>query len=107
MTLFGWGGARRLGENLQRLGYRMVEPRIVAAADVGAPHRRARVFLLAWDLSDAGRERLRQLAEWCESESAQCWDTELGDLGEELVDAARLERSDLARADAARAPGAR
>ena len=56
------GGARRLGEGLQRLGFCLETPRIVAAEDVGAPHKRERVFLLAWHVSDSGRDVVRQLA---------------------------------------------
>lgn len=54
----GW--FRPVGEQLCRLGYTIVEPVFVSAADVGASHKRERVFILAhrdcgqrWQFRDA------------------------------------------------------
>ena len=41
------GGFRPLGEELCRLGYEIEDPLFLAAEDVGACHRRTRVFVLA------------------------------------------------------------
>ena len=41
------GGFRPLGEELCRMGYEIEDPLFLAASDVGAPHRRERVFILA------------------------------------------------------------
>ena len=41
----GW--FRRPGEELSRLGYKIAPPLFLAASDVGAPHIRERVFILA------------------------------------------------------------
>jgi site-specific DNA-cytosine methylase/intein/homing endonuclease len=41
------GGFRPLGEELCRLGYELEDPVFLAAGDVGAPHIRERVFILA------------------------------------------------------------
>lgn len=50
-------GLDRVTADLHGLGYR-VEGRILAASDVGAPHRRERLFLVA-RMADADRERIR------------------------------------------------
>lgn len=47
---------------LWALGYTSV-PVHVSAAEVGAPHRRGRCFVVAWSAADADRLALRQLAE--------------------------------------------
>jgi DNA (cytosine-5)-methyltransferase 1 len=41
------GHFRRFGEELSGLGYRIEDPLFLAAEDVGAPHRRERVFIMA------------------------------------------------------------
>ena len=41
------GHFREIGEALSALGYRIEDPLFLAASDVGAPHRRERVFILA------------------------------------------------------------
>jgi DNA (cytosine-5)-methyltransferase 1 len=51
----GMPGFARLAIGLQRLAYRVEEPCLVAAEDVGAPHRRERAFVLA----HAERDRLQ------------------------------------------------
>jgi DNA (cytosine-5)-methyltransferase 1 len=46
-------------KSLNEIGYHMEDPIIVSAADVGAPHRRARLFILAYPNreSDIGRPK--------------------------------------------------
>lgn len=51
-------GLDRVAADLDAAGYR-VEARIIAAADVGAPHRRERLFVLGSRVADAHGERLR------------------------------------------------
>lgn len=53
-------GLDRVAADLDAAGYR-VEARIIAAADVGAPHRRERLFVLGSRVADADGERVRQL----------------------------------------------
>lgn len=48
------GFFRPVGEELSRLGYRLEDPFFCRASDVGAPHRRERVFILA--LRDIGKD---------------------------------------------------
>ena len=45
------GHFRRFGEELSRLGYRIESPIFIAASDVGASHKRERVFILAYSES--------------------------------------------------------
>lgn len=52
------GTFRRFGDELSRLGYSVQDPIFLAAEDVGAPHRRERVFILA--VADAERDARRQ-----------------------------------------------
>lgn len=52
-------GLDRVAADLDGLGYR-VEARIIAAADVGAPHRRERLFVLGSRVADADGERVRE-----------------------------------------------
>lgn len=51
------GGFRPLGEELCRLGYEIEEPLFLAAEDVGACHRRSRVFVLAHALGGKLRQQ--------------------------------------------------
>jgi len=53
------GFFRPVGEELSAMGYRIERPIFVAAEDVGASHRRERVFILAHRLDDAGRTERR------------------------------------------------
>lgn len=67
----------------------------IPAAAVGAPHRRDRLFLVAWRVSDAERDALRQRAERGHgpTQSTDARDAEprhLGAQGRELADADRL-----------------
>lgn len=48
-----------VGRELHRMGYRIEKPLFFAAEDVGATHRRTRVFILAYTPDD-GYDRLRQ-----------------------------------------------
>lgn len=50
-------GLDRVASDLDGLGYR-VEARIIAAADVGAPHRRERLFVIGSRMADATGRRL-------------------------------------------------
>jgi DNA (cytosine-5)-methyltransferase 1 len=70
--------------DLQSLGY-TVAAMVCRASTVGAPHQRERLFALA--VSDAGRERVGELAEWIELHAPERWDTELAHMGEGLADA--------------------
>lgn len=72
-----------VARDLQGLGY-TVAAMVCRASTVGAPHRRARLFALA--VSDAGRERIGELAEWIEQHAPERWDTELAHMGEGLAD---------------------
>ena len=60
------GHFRSVGEELSGLGYTIEEPMFVAAEDVGASHRRERVFILAhakdskwWSMADPDGKRLQ------------------------------------------------
>lgn len=101
-------GLGRLGYGLRELGYRVEAPIIVAASDVGAPHQRRRLFVLAWRVSDAGRGVLRQLSERCESvwrrdldgppdASPIGGDSEPRNVGEEVEHADSLGREEVVR----------
>ena len=52
-------GLDRVTADLDAARYR-VEARIIAAADVGAPHRRERLFVIGSRVADADRERVRE-----------------------------------------------
>lgn len=56
------GHFRRFGEELCGLGYDIAPPVFIASGDLGAPHRRERVFGLCW-LADAARGGWRSWAE--------------------------------------------
>ena len=58
------GHFRTVGEQLCRLGYDILEPVFLAAEDVGAAHKRERVFLLAY-LADGTGERCAR--EWLDA----------------------------------------
>lgn len=65
------GGLHRVLGDLAKAGYDAIW-RSVRASDVGAPHRRERVFLLAWPaVSDTAGARWRQ-PRGCRSRSAPC-----------------------------------
>lgn len=78
-----------VARDLQSLGY-TVAALVCRAATVGAPHQRERLFALA--VSDTGRERIGELAEWIEQHAPECWDAEPIDLGEGLGNFNGLER---------------
>jgi len=50
----GW--FRAVGEELCRMGYQIEDPLFIRASDIGAPHRRERVFILAHADSRSSRE---------------------------------------------------
>ena len=52
-------GLDRVAADLDAAGYR-VEARIIAAADVGAPHRRERLFVIGSRMADPDGERVRE-----------------------------------------------
>lgn len=72
-----------VARDLQSLGY-TVAALVCRAATVGAPHQRERLFALA--VSNTGRERIGELAEWIEQHAPECWDTELAHMGKGLAD---------------------
>ena len=60
-TFVTGAGFRPLGEELCRLGYEIADPLFIGAGDVGAPHGRRRVFILAYrDLERREVERRLQ-----------------------------------------------
>jgi len=81
-TLFGEGNdiheyalrqsftIERICRDLERLGY-SVQPVLIPAAAVGAPHRRDRVFIIAHDDSNPERKRLLQREH---SQRTRCWE---------------------------------
>lgn len=74
-------GLQEVAEDLRAMGYR-VAATLVTAEEVGAPHRRERLFILA----HTNREPMWKLAEWCEQLEAERWHTELDDhCGEALA----------------------
>jgi DNA (cytosine-5)-methyltransferase 1 len=72
-----------VARDLQGMGYQ-VAALVCRAATVGAPHQRERLFALA--VSDAGRERIGQLAEWMQGEAAEREHAELAHMGEGVAD---------------------
>lgn len=54
---------REPGERLCELGYEIESPLFLAAEDIGAPHKRERVFILAKRISDPISDALRHLTE--------------------------------------------
>lgn len=76
-------GLDRVCAGLAALGFN-AEWSTFRASDVGAPHRRERVFVFAWRVSDAERDTIRELTEQPERRPlpAEQWDAELGYLGE-------------------------
>lgn len=53
------GHFRSVGEELSRMGYTIEDPLFLTASDVGAPHKRERVFILAYRTS-GGLRMLRE-----------------------------------------------
>lgn len=80
------GGLERVLADLAALGFD-AEWEVVTAAEAGAPHRRARIFLLAWRLPHAGLDALRLAAERGERGEAERWDALAGDLDESVAHA--------------------
>lgn len=95
-ALVGRGLDRVLGD-LAACGYD-ARWSTLRAADVGAPHRRDRLFLVAQRVSDADGVGVRQLAERRERESAERRDAEPIDLGEDVAHAECLGLQRLAQA---------
>lgn len=85
------GHFRIVGDCLSDLGYRVQAPLFLAAEDVGAPHRRLRVFVLAVAESDGRWERFAR--------RGSRGGTAAGGTGEELADGkwVRLESRRAAR----------
>ena len=52
----------RICQDLEKIGY-SVQPMLIPAAAVGAPHRRDRIFFLAFNASDSGNSRLESKRE--------------------------------------------
>lgn len=80
------GFFRRPGEELSRLGYRIERPLFLRASDLGAPHRRERVFILAHRIGTA----LRIQPGW--SEPVRASEAKPGYAREELADPTSRER---------------
>lgn len=87
----------------------------LSAQDVGAPHKRERIFVVAWRVSDADRESLRHLEQWDARRLDGIRDERLpvaGHMGEELANgdserpqgkpSSRLHEDRTQRDDAAR-----
>ena len=72
-TFVTGGGFRPLGEELCRLGFELADPFFVGAGDLGAPHERKRVFILAYRDLDGSE------AEWCERKLDEGKRSALGD----------------------------
>lgn len=74
----GW--FREFGEQLSRLGYEIHDPVFIAAEDVGASHKRERVFILAVRSGErrgeTWRDRLRESAQWLDGIGAELADSE-------------------------------
>lgn len=81
------GGIEHVLGSLAELGFD-AEWDVFRASDVGAPHQRARVFLLARAVSDADGGDLREPAERRVRGEAERRDAVAGDVGEGLADAA-------------------
>ena len=63
----------------------------LTAAEAGAPHRRTRFFLVAWDVSHPNGIPVWLQSEWYQREGgregeAKCGDTKSGDVGAEVAD---------------------
>ena len=78
-----------VARDLHGMGYQ-VAAMVCRAATVGAPHQRERLFALA--VSDTGRERIGELAEWIEQHAPERWDAELAHMGEGMGNADGVER---------------
>ena len=84
-TFVTGGGFRPLGEELCRLGFELADPFFVGAGDLGAPHERKRVFILAYRDLDGSETEWRE-RELDEGERASLGDDTDG-RDEELGDA--------------------
>jgi DNA (cytosine-5)-methyltransferase 1 len=102
-------GLDRVLGDLAVLGFD-AEWTVLRASDLGAPHERARTWILAWRVSDAIRAAIRIVAERRASAARSSVEGHAlsGDLGEELADASghRLQGLDADRATATPALGA-
>jgi site-specific DNA-cytosine methylase len=78
-TLVTGGWFRAIGEELSGMGYQIEDPLFLAASDVGAPHKRERVFILAY--RECSRENLLAAA-------SRSWGA-VGERGGSVEDAAR------------------
>lgn len=77
-----------VARDLHGMGY-TVAALVCRAATVGAPHQRERLFALA--VSDSGRERIRELAEWMQGGAAEREHTESSHMGKGVGHADGLE----------------
>jgi len=79
-----WVAAREqwfkpVGERLSAMGYRIERPLFLAASDVGASHRRERVFLMAY--CPEVLEHTENNQRWCELEAGRAWSGRPGPTG--------------------------
>jgi DNA (cytosine-5)-methyltransferase 1 len=82
------GGLGPVLGDLASLGFD-AEWTVLRASDVGAPHQRARMFILAWHVPDAGGDAIRERAERGGGSTRQTepWNPVAGDVGEGVADA--------------------
>lgn len=84
-------GLARVLADLDDLGFD-AEWGMFSAAGVGAPHRRSRIFILAWRVPDAIRGILREESGRISGDGDGAGAPELGDLGEGVEDSSRIGR---------------
>lgn len=85
------GGLRFVLRDLERLGY-AARAGIVAASEVGAPHQRKRIFVLAEYVANTERDARQQWGTDHASQSARGWHANRGDLGSDVADPRREGR---------------
>ena len=87
---FATAGAGRIAGALSELGFD-AEWDLFSAQAVGAPHKRARFFMVAWRVSDASSERVREEPGRRSGGRDRRASTEYRDVGEAMADGGRCE----------------